>query len=230
MTEWKITPNSRTRKAAICSWKSRSSRESPSLQNSTSQLFVTVFFPSASRAPDKSAGVGWRASEMTSPSSRDSCTWPPGPPATMSSTWALRGLPARYLPSTTVAVTKSTKKMTMTEVSARAGGHEYSAQPPVTAWFKKSASRLLQNRHLIDIHPPHSIIRRTSNASCGPDLVVRRIQKVHERRGDDDAGAKIAGKEIHIEWDAQTGNALREHGEHGCGRRDDEDDEKSCYA
>ena len=51
-----------------------------------------------------------------------------------------------------------------------------------------------------------------------------------EGGGDDDAGAEIAGEEVDIDGDAETGDSFGYDGEEGCAGGDDHDDEEGGYA
>lgn len=69
-------------------------------------------------------------------------------------------------------------------------------------------------------------IPRHAHARLGPDLAVCWVQEVYESGGDDDAGAKIAGEEVEVDGDAETGDSLGDDGEEGCTGGYDHDDEE----
>lgn len=69
-------------------------------------------------------------------------------------------------------------------------------------------------------------IPRHAHARLGPDLAVCWVQEVYESGGDDDAGAKIAGEEVDVDGDAETGDSLGDDGEEGCTGGYDHDDEE----
>lgn len=64
-----------------------------------------------------------------------------------------------------------------------------------------------------------------ADAGRGTDLIVGRVEQVHEGRGDDDAGAEVAGKQVDGDGDLERGDALRDDGEEGGRGGADQDDE-----
>ena len=57
-------------------------------------------------------------------------------------------------------------------------------------------------------------------------LAIGWVQEVYEGRGDDDTGAEVAGKEVDVEGDAESGNSFGDDGEEGRAGGDDRDDEE----
>ena len=73
-------------------------------------------------------------------------------------------------------------------------------------------------------------VPRHTHAGLRSDLAVCRVQEVDEGGGDDDAGAEVAGEEVDVDGDAETGDSFGHDREEGCAGGYDHDDEEGGYA
>ena len=65
-----------------------------------------------------------------------------------------------------------------------------------------------------------------ADARGGADLIVGRVEQVDESRGNDDAGTEVAGKQVDIAGDAETGDASSQDREESGQGRSGQDDEE----